>query len=91
MTLELYAKKLHIWLDILKEYPDYAKYQDLVEEASLAGWHAVLFPIEVGARGFPAMSVRRFLQKIGLEPRQLRKAINEIATAAETSSRWRKS
>ena len=65
-----------------------AKYLDLVDAASLAGWHTTLFPIEVGARGFPATSVRRFLQRIGLEPRQLQKAIREIATAAETSSRW---
>lgn len=65
-----------------------AKYQDLVEEANLAGWHATLFPIEVGARGFPATSVRSFLQKMELDPKQLQKAIREIATAAETSSRW---
>lgn len=65
-----------------------AKYQDLVEEASLAGWHAMLFPIEVGSRGFPALSLRYFLQKIGLGPRQLQIATREIATVAETSSRW---
>ncbi|XP_077352497.1 uncharacterized protein prkg2l isoform X1 [Festucalex cinctus] len=30
-----------------------AKYQDIVDEATLAGWHTTLFPIEVGARGPP--------------------------------------
>ena len=65
-----------------------AKYQDLIDEALTKGWHAALFPIEVGCRGFPATSTRYFLQKIGLEPKLLKKALGEIATAAETSSRW---
>lgn len=65
-----------------------AKYQDLIDEALLKGWHASLFPIEVGCRGFPATSVRYFLQKIGLDPKQLKKATGEIATVAETTSRW---
>ena len=65
-----------------------AKYQDLIDEAHLKGWYAALFPIEVGCRGFPATSVRYFLQKIGLEPRLLKKATGEIATVAETTSRW---
>lgn len=65
-----------------------AKYQDLIDEARLKGWHATLFPIEVGCRGFPATSVRYFLQRVGLEPKDLKKATREIAMAAETSSRW---
>ena len=65
-----------------------AKYQDLIDEALLKGWHATLFPIEVGCRGFPATSVRYFLQRVGLEPKHLKKATREIAMAAETSSRW---
>ncbi|CAM4377895.1 unnamed protein product [Leuciscus chuanchicus] len=65
-----------------------AKYQDLVDEATLKGWHATSYPIEVGCRGFPAKSVRYFLQKMGLEPKQLKKATRGIAAAAESSSRW---
>ena len=65
-----------------------AKYQDLIDEALLKGWYAALFSIEVGCRGFPATSVRYFLQKIGLEPRLLKKATAELATVAETTSRW---
>ena len=64
-----------------------AKYQDLIDEALLKGWHATLFPIEVGCCGFPATSVRYFLQRVGLEPKHLKKATREIAMAAETSSR----
>lgn len=65
-----------------------AKYQDLVDEAILKGWHATSYPIEVGCRGFPAKSVRYFLQSVGLEPKQLKKATRDIAAAAESSSRW---
>ncbi|CAM4543859.1 unnamed protein product [Leuciscus chuanchicus] len=47
-----------------------------------------MFPIEVGCRGFPATSLRYFLQKVGLDPKHLKKATKEIALAADTSSRW---
>ncbi len=65
-----------------------AKYQDLIDEASIKGWKAALFPIQVGYHSFPTTSVRYFLQKIVLEPKRLRKATGEIAAAAETRSRW---
>ncbi len=65
-----------------------AKYQDLVDEAVVKGWHATSYPIEVGCRGFPAKSVRYFLQRMSLEPKQLKKATRDIAAAAESSSRW---
>ena len=61
-----------------------AKYQDLIDEALLKGWHATLFPIEVGCCGFPATSVRYFLQRVGLEPKHLKKATREITMAVET-------
>lgn len=64
------------------------KYQDLIGEASIKGWNAVLFPIEVGCHSFPATSVCCLLQKTELEPRRLRKAAGEVAVAAETSLRW---
>lgn len=65
-----------------------AKYQDLIDEAVLKGWHATCYPIEVGCRGFPAKSVSYFLQKVGLEPMQLKRATRDIAAAAESGSRW---
>lgn len=65
-----------------------AKYQDLIDEALLKGWHAIMFPIEVGCRGFPATSVRYFFQKLGLEAKHVKKALKEIGQVAETSSRW---
>lgn len=65
-----------------------ARYQDLIDEALVRGWHATLFPIEVSCRGFPATSVRHFLQKIGMGPEHLKRAIGEIAEEAEEGSRW---
>ncbi|KAJ8338397.1 hypothetical protein SKAU_G00373630 [Synaphobranchus kaupii] len=62
-----------------------AKYQDLIDEALIKGWHATVFPIEVGCPGFPTTSVCYFLQKFGLGPKHLKIATREIA---ETSSRW---
>ncbi|KAL1247042.1 hypothetical protein QQF64_034477 [Cirrhinus molitorella] len=65
-----------------------AKYQDLVDEAVVKGWHATSYPIEVGCHGFPARSVCYFLQRVGLESKQLKKATRDIAAVAESSSRW---
>ena len=31
LTLETYARQVQTWSDILEEYPEYVKYQDLVE------------------------------------------------------------
>ena len=31
MTLQMYAKQLHMWSDILENYPEYVQYQDLME------------------------------------------------------------
>ena len=65
-----------------------AKYQDLVDEAHLKGWHAVQFPIEIGCRGFPGKSLRFFFQQLGLPPSKTKKAVKAIGAAAESSSRW---
>ncbi len=64
-----------------------AMYQNLVDEAVVKGWHATSYPIEVGCRGFPAKSVHYFLQRVGLEPKQLKKVTRDIAAATESSSR----
>lgn len=41
-----------------------AKYQDLIDKASIKGWNGALLPIEVDCRGFPATSVQYFLQNL---------------------------
>ncbi|CAM4625186.1 unnamed protein product [Leuciscus chuanchicus] len=65
-----------------------AMYQDLVDEAVLKGWHATSHFTEVSCRGLPAKSVHYFLQRVGLEPKKLKKVTRDIAAAAESSSRW---
>ena len=53
------------------------KYQDLAHEVVLKVWYASIFLIEVGY----------FLQKIGLEPKHLKKATMDRAATAVSSSR----
>jgi hypothetical protein len=45
-----------------------ARYSELVEQIGTAGWKAVHFPFEVGARGFIAKSTFRCLSALGLSP-----------------------
>lgn len=63
------------------------KYQDLVDEGGIRGWHAALYPFEVGTRGLPATPVI-YCRRWGWITGKLRKATREIATAAESYSRW---
>lgn len=53
----------------------------MVDEALAKGWYIALFPIKVGCCSFPA-TVCYFLQKISVEPKQIKIAIAEIAIAA---------
>lgn len=65
-----------------------AKYQDLRNEALLQRWHAAAFPINVTCHGFPATLLHYFLQTVGFEPKQVKKASGDFATVPETSTRW---
>lgn len=62
--------------------------QQLINEAVLKGWHATVFPVEVGCCGFPPKLVSNFFQRVGLKAKQLKKDAGDIATAAESSSMW---
>ena len=44
-----------------------SKYQGLLELFRAKNWSAWLFPVEVGARGFPAQSAWRLLQRLEME------------------------
>jgi hypothetical protein len=44
------------------------RYNELLEQISAAGWRAVHYPFEVGARGFVARSTFRCLSALGLSP-----------------------
>ncbi|XP_078322870.1 uncharacterized protein LOC144622162 [Crassostrea virginica] len=67
-----------------------AKYQELLEQCSAKNWSAWLFPVEVhvGARGFPAQSAWRLLQRLGMKGRTKRTAVRRLGEAAERASCW---
>ena len=64
------------------------KYSDLAAEASQNGWKTLIFPVEVGSRGYVATSTTRLLKKMGLRGRSLQQAIKSVSQAAEKSSNW---
>ncbi|KAK0139173.1 Retrovirus-related Pol polyprotein from type-2 retrotransposable element R2DM [Merluccius polli] len=64
------------------------RYANLAAEAEGRGWNARVWPVEVGCRGFVARSTTRLLKEVGIRGQAQRKAIKELATAAERSSHW---
>jgi len=65
-----------------------SKYQELLESCRAKKWSAWLFPVEVGARGFPAQSAWRLLQRLGMSGRAKRAAVRRMGEAAERASSW---
>ena len=65
-----------------------AKYEELVQQCREAGWQAWNYPIEVGCRGFPAPSLWKMFQDMGVVGKQRKMAVKLIAKAAERSSSW---
>ena len=64
------------------------KYSDLAAEASQNGWKTLIFPVEVGSRGYVATSTTSLLRKMGVRGRSLQQAIKAVSNAAEKSSNW---
>ena len=62
------------------------KYDELVELCKNNGWKAKCAPIDVGSRGFVAMSLCKTLSDIGLTGSKKRKEINKIIKTAERSA-----
>lgn len=78
------------WEENIAERHEYkrSKYQDLVDEIASKHWKVSFFAIEVGARGFPAKSLRVMFRQIGLSPSITKKACNACGSTAEDASRW---
>ncbi|XP_078583875.1 uncharacterized protein LOC144866388 [Branchiostoma floridae x Branchiostoma japonicum] len=53
------------------------KYQDLVQQCVENSWRALLYPVEVGCRGFVGTSITRFCRELSLSHKQLVKALSE--------------
>ncbi|CAC5364749.1 unnamed protein product [Mytilus coruscus] len=64
------------------------KYTELMTTCRERGWKAWLFPVEVGCRGFPAQSVWRMLQAMGIVGKARKTAVRQLGEAAECSSCW---
>ncbi|KAK7898520.1 hypothetical protein WMY93_019373 [Mugilogobius chulae] len=64
------------------------RYSQLAAEAEERGWSVLVYPVEVGCRGFVANSTIRLLKEVGITGRAQKKLIKELATAAEKSSHW---
>ncbi|XP_078603950.1 uncharacterized protein LOC144877779 [Branchiostoma floridae x Branchiostoma japonicum] len=53
------------------------KYQDLVQQCVENSWRALLYPVEVGCRGFVGTSITRLCRELSLSHKQLVKALSE--------------
>ncbi|XP_078617582.1 uncharacterized protein LOC144885536 [Branchiostoma floridae x Branchiostoma japonicum] len=60
------------------------KYQDLTHECKQSGWNVLLYPVEVGCRGFPGSSLARFCKEMAIDKKVLRNMAQEV----EKSSFW---
>ena len=64
------------------------KYSDIAAEAKQRGWHVQVLPVEVGCRGFVAMSTIKPLKRMGVREQAFRQSVKAISEAAERGSSW---
>ncbi|XP_052260999.1 uncharacterized protein LOC127865146 [Dreissena polymorpha] len=64
------------------------KYSDLMDQCRQQGWRTWLFPVEIGARGFPANSLWKMLGAMGLKGHERRTAVGRLEKSAERASSW---
>ena len=69
------------------------KYEVLVTEGRRNGWQVRCWAVEIGCRGFPAISMSRLLKDLGFSGKERRKKIQKMASTAEDASRsiWKAS
>ena len=69
------------------------KYQKIVNEGNQNGWSVKCWAVEVGCRGFPAISMSSFMKDLGYAGRQRKKAVEKLGSIAESASRsiWKAS
>ena len=63
-----------------------AKYERLVHEGHQKGWKVRIWAIEVGCRGFPAVSLSTFMKDIGYQGQQRKRTVEKIGQVAEYAS-----
>ena len=62
------------------------KYEPIVQEGRQNGWRVIVWAVEVGVRGFPAMSMSTLLKDLGLKGGERKRAIERIGKVAEEAS-----
>ena len=69
------------------------KYEKIVTEGRQTGWNVRCWSVEVGCRGFPAMSLSSFLKDIGYPGAERKKVLEKIGSTAESASKslWKAS
>ena len=64
-------------------------YEPIVQEGRQNGWRVIVWAVEVGVRGFPAMSMSTLLKDLGLKGGERKRAIERIGKVAEEAT-WQK-
>jgi len=60
--------------------------KELVAQCREKGWRSKIFAVEVGAREFVSATALSLLRRLGFRGRLCRKALRELASAAEAGS-----
>ena len=69
------------------------KYEAIAQEGRYNGWRIRVWSLEVGCKGFPAVSVSTFFKDIGYPGGRRRRIIESIGKSAEQASHiiWKSS
>ena len=63
-----------------------SKYEQIAQEGRLNGWRVKIWAVEVGCRGFPAVSMSAFLKDIGYRGASKKKVIEKLSKVTEEAS-----
>ena len=62
------------------------KYEQIVQDGRNNGWRVRVWAVEVGCRGFPAMSMSTLMKDLGYKGGERKKAIERLSKVAEEAS-----
>ena len=62
------------------------KYEQIAQEGRLRGWRVRIWAVEVGCRGFPAVSMSSFFKDLGYRGGNKKRAIERLSKVAEEAS-----
>ena len=63
-----------------------SKYQEIVNAGESKGWKVTLWSVEVGCRGFPAVSLGNYLRDIGFSGSERTKQLKKMGEIAQNAS-----